>query len=78
MKKKYFYFFIFSWLLIFISTGGAVVKKYQGTGDLYLSDNLINEYFNYINQKTNKLPLLFFITEEFAFNFNLTPKLLIF
>ena len=64
MKNNFFVFLIFSWLLIFVNAGGAVVKEHQGTGDLYLSDKLINEYFNYVNQKPNKLPLVFFITED--------------
>ena len=64
MKNNFFVFLIFSWLLIFVNPVSAVVKKYQGVGDLYLSDKLIDEYFNYINQKPNKLPLVFFITED--------------
>jgi hypothetical protein len=64
MKNKFFVFLIFFWFLIFVNTVGAVVKNHQGTGDLYLSDKLINEYYNYINQKNNKLPLVFFITED--------------
>ena len=64
MKNKFFVFLIFFWFLIFVNTVGAVVKNHQGTGDLYLSDKLIDEYFNYINQKSNKLPLVFFITED--------------
>ena len=64
MKYNFFVFLFFSWLLIFVNPVSAVIKKYKGVGDLYLSDKLIDEYYNYINQKQNKLPLVFFITED--------------
>ena len=64
MKKSFISFIFFSWIFFLINSAGAVVKKYQGTGELYLSDNLIDEYYNYVTKPLNKLPLVFFISED--------------
>ena len=62
--KNYLIILIFSWIFIFINSASAVVKKHQGTGELHLTDKLVDEYFNYVTKPLNKLPLVFFISED--------------
>ena len=50
--------------IFFINPASAVIKKHQGTGELYLSNELIDQYFNYVTTRSNKLPLVFFISED--------------
>jgi hypothetical protein len=64
MKKIYLPILFLSWFFIFINSAGAVVKKYQGKGELYFTDKLIDEYLNYVNKPLSKLPLVFFISED--------------
>ena len=64
MKKNILIFLVFSWIFVFINTASASVKKHQGKGELHLSNELIDQYFNYVTKPLNKLPLVFFITED--------------
>ena len=64
MNKIYLHVLFLSWFFIFINSAEAVVKKYQGKGELYFTDKLIDEYLNYVNKPSNKIPLVFFISED--------------
>ena len=64
MKKSIKIVVVFTWIFFFINSASAVVKKHQGTGELYLSNELIDQYFNYVTTRSNKLPLVFFISED--------------
>ena len=61
MKKSIKIVLVFTWIFFFINSASAVVKKHQGTGELYLSNELIDQYFNYVTTRSNKLPLVFFM-----------------
>ena len=61
MKKLFLYIFLILWCWNFANNANAVVKKHAGTGELHLSEKIIDEYFNYITRPLNELPLVFFI-----------------
>ena len=64
MKKLFLYIFLILWCCNFANNANAVVKKHAGTGELHLSEKIIDEYFNYITRPLNELPLVFFISED--------------
>ncbi len=55
---------LFFWYCIVSNNAYAVVKKHAGTGELQLSKKIIDEYFHYITRPLNKLPLVFYISED--------------
>ena len=64
MKKFFSQATLILWSCIFINSAIAVEKKYGGKGDLYLSKKMISDYFSYVTQPSNKIPLVFFITKD--------------
>ena len=64
MKKLILCVFLVLWGCNFINTANAEIKKHAGVGELHLSEKITNGYFDYATKPLNKLPLVFFISED--------------
>ena len=53
-------------VLMVCSISFALDKKHSGEGELFLNEEIIEEYLNYLNTKTQH-PLNFFISSELIF-----------
>ena len=64
MKNFFYQAILILWSYFFVNSAIAIEKKYSGKGDLYLSKKMISNYFNYVTQPSDKIPLVFFITKD--------------
>ena len=64
MKKLFLYIPLILFCCNLINTANAEIKKHAGLGELHLSEKIIDGYFDYATKPLNKLPLVFFITED--------------
>ena len=64
MKKLSLYIFlVFIWCNLSVNAN-AVPKTKSGKGELFLSERIIEGYYEYVTEPLSRLPLIFFISED--------------
>ena len=57
-------FVFFCYFFLSISNSYAASKTKSGEGELFLSQKIINGYYEYVKKPRSKLPLIFFISQD--------------
>ena len=64
MKKLSLYIFlVFIWCNLSVNAN-AITKTKSGKGELFLSEKIIEGFYDYVTKPLSKLPLIFFISED--------------
>ena len=64
VKKLFLSIFLFLIWSNISNIANAAPKTNSGKGELFLSEKIIEGYYEYLTKPLNKLPLLFFISED--------------
>ena len=66
MKKLFLYIFLILWCCNFANNANAVVKKHAGTGELHLSEKIIDEMKDILLQRITNRKNRVAATDEFV------------